>query len=279
MLEPILLPELNNPAAINIINGEEIDDPVLADQIINYAAENGYDLVDLVKTYNRNPQDLPPEAISILDGLRDDRLVRVYIKAYRPSSSFEQQTEKTITIPGEIISGRDEEKIPDNKDDGGEVIFIPIILPIPGLSRRRKGPVSPAYISTTTTTPTGNTLRGTVPTGNTLRGIVPTGNTLRGTVPTGNTILGSTLTGTTPIDRTIITDPIISGPSKIPVRLEKDNLYKSSKPKSNRSGNINKPAITNKQPRNHNFSKANSLQGGRLGRSHGGDRRSKRAPQ
>ena len=107
---------------VNILPGKEQDDPKLAKSIEQVADELGYSTVELVKTYNRNPESLPQDARIVLDGLQDQRFVRVLIKA-----------KQTKEVPA------------DNA--GGNFVLIPLLIPLVGLSlARRPKVVTPAGV-------------------------------------------------------------------------------------------------------------------------------------
>jgi hypothetical protein len=99
--------------------GIEIQDPELVDNIDSVAEDLGMTTVDLVMQYNRNPDSLPKSAQKILNGLRQDRFVKIEISA----SKVETQTEyKKITI-GEFEKGGEDSK-------GVKLVIIPLIIPI-----------------------------------------------------------------------------------------------------------------------------------------------------
>ncbi len=299
ILEPTLLPELDNPIDISIVNGEEIDDPVLAEQIINYAAENGYDLVTLVKTYNRSPQDLPPEAVKILDGLRDDRLVRVFIKVYKPAESFVEQTNITTIIPGEIIPASDEQKIPNNKDDGGTIYLIPMIIPLIGIvSGRRKDPKIqsksvPAALpggSGSDVAPLTSKIPVSVPIGRRVpvspirlvgrrpQVFIPpimstplgVGRTQIDSAPISRVGIGGIGVGGVGIDGVSVTPVVETLNSKF------DNPFEKVQ-RSRTKTRVDAPVTIRKQPRNHNMHKNSTYEGGKISRSKGGNRKGKRS--
>jgi len=92
---------------VKILPGRENDDPKLAKDIEQVADGLGMTTVELVKTYNRNPQELPDNAVEVLNGLEDQRFVRVTIRASR---------EKSVT--------------PDSEK--GNFVLIPLLIPIVG---------------------------------------------------------------------------------------------------------------------------------------------------
>lgn len=106
---------------VKILPGRENDDSELATDIEKVADRLGMSTVELVKTYNRNPEELPDDAVEVLNGLEDQRFVRVTIRASR---------EKSVT--------------PDS--ESGNFVLIPLLIPIVGgfaFGRSKPAPQSP----------------------------------------------------------------------------------------------------------------------------------------
>ena len=97
---------------ITILDGEEVRDDALAQNIEKIANHLGMSTDDLVMEYNRHPKNVPAEAREVLEGLRQDRFVRIEIKALR------------------------NEVIQDGKDERIAFVLIPIIIPF--IRRRGK---------------------------------------------------------------------------------------------------------------------------------------------
>lgn len=90
---------------IEVAEGQEVTDNQLAEQISFLAGEYGMSTEDLVMQFNRDPSSLPADAQELLDGLRQDRFVRIEIEA-----------SKEVTNPGE--EGID------------SIIVVPVFIPI-----------------------------------------------------------------------------------------------------------------------------------------------------
>jgi hypothetical protein len=105
--------------------GIEIQDPELVDSIDSVAENLGMTTVELVMQYNRNPESLPKSAQKILNGLREDRFVKIEIRA-----SKESQTNliKFVNSAEWVKEG--------SEGSSEKLVIIPIIIPI---FRRRPG--------------------------------------------------------------------------------------------------------------------------------------------
>ena len=100
----------NVESKIIIADGEEIQDNNQANAIDAMADKLGMSTIDLVSQFNRDPSSISTEALSVLDGLRQDRFVKIEVEA----SKMNYHTERT-----------DKEKS-----------FIIIFIPIPILKRK-----------------------------------------------------------------------------------------------------------------------------------------------
>jgi len=120
--------------------GEEVHDAKLANQIDAMADSLGMSTVDLVMEFNRHPESLPTEAQELLDGLRQDRFVRIEISASK--QIVIEQTADPIFTTVEIVR-------PGEKHEES-IIVIPIIIPI--FKRKRTSappPIPPEPIKRT----------------------------------------------------------------------------------------------------------------------------------
>ena len=139
IMDPLLVDSAGNPTTIDIVPGLETDDPVLAADIMNYASTHGIDVVQLVKAYNRHPETLPDDAVKLLDGLKDERVVRVTVVASKPGSSKDIIVNSSRTVLDVVTQPVDEKE-----EDGGNIKLVPMIIPWVGLGalallRRKKG--------------------------------------------------------------------------------------------------------------------------------------------
>lgn len=113
--------------SIVILGGKEVRDDQLAKAIDEMADKLGMPMDDLVMQFNRNPETLPIEAQELLDGLRQDRFVRIEIKATKQS---------VVELPSdpEMVTTTTTEK---ENDREVKIIIIPILIPI--FKRRNEG--------------------------------------------------------------------------------------------------------------------------------------------
>jgi hypothetical protein len=80
------------------VQGEEVRDDELADDIEAEAARLGVHTDDLVMQFNRDPSSLSAETRKVLEGLRQDRYVKITIEASREGAISEERV-KTVFIP------------------------------------------------------------------------------------------------------------------------------------------------------------------------------------
>ena len=146
IITPLLQEVEGEPIQIVRVPGLEIDDPSLAKDIIDYASSHDMDVVKLVKDFNRHPETLPADALQILKGLQDERVVNVSVIATKPAESHEVIVEETRTIIEQV-----DQQVETTKKDGGDIKIIPFVIPLIGLAglRRKpagKGPSGPIII-------------------------------------------------------------------------------------------------------------------------------------
>lgn len=253
---------------VPVINttGEEIIDTAQSDTIVALAMQKGENPVELVKRFNRgSTENFTEEELQLLDGLRDDRFVRCIVKVQR------LETEIVITRDETTSSTRSTETTDSSENGGGVVIvrtpdtllteggshqektksgyelivvLIPVVIPIFPVRLRRRTPGEPLE-------PVGDPEPPITP-------LPPEGDPL----PPGD----------------IIVVPPPPPPPPPPPRLEL--TQKEMRERARMTPLVKSRTDTvqghRKQPRNHNYSGRPQYLGGRMPRSHGGNRRSKR---
>lgn len=108
----------------NVIGGQEVVDPALASQIYDVADDLEMNPVDLVMQYNRDPQSLPAWAQETLNGLQNDRYVKIVISVSK---------EEKVSVP--ITAGTSEIQT-TTSEKRKVIVFIPVLIPI--FKRRQK---------------------------------------------------------------------------------------------------------------------------------------------
>ncbi len=98
IIGPLLVDEAGVKIPITRVPGLEMEDPSLAQDIMNYAKDHGTDAVTLVRAYNRHPDTLSEDARKLLDGLKYQRVVNVSVIATKPASSKIVTVEEDKTI-------------------------------------------------------------------------------------------------------------------------------------------------------------------------------------
>lgn len=127
----------------HILPGVEKEDATLADNIDQFAKSHGFSTVELVKQFNRDPGSLSAEARKTLEGLLDNRFVRINIVVKKAIEDRDIATNQVTTV----------EKV--EQKDGFRLIIIPMLIPI--FKRKRDIFLSPdepiPYEPPTTETP------------------------------------------------------------------------------------------------------------------------------